>query len=161
MVKSGSVKLIAVLAFSICTVGLGTATSLAQTSIGPDQHFIGLVNGSNAPVTVYTVCAGPLWPGRRGPVAGGQTMAAAEVLRGGGDTGPFSQIYSWFVPRHHHTPTALTFTTYGTPQTIPSSIRVPCDGSGKVEFSPCPYLAPCASGWTADFVRVTFVDIAV
>src|SRR2546425_1228812 len=34
-----------------------------------------LVNGSNVEPVVYTVCPGPIWPGRTGPVAGGQTMS--------------------------------------------------------------------------------------
>jgi hypothetical protein len=132
----------------------------AQQQIGPNEHFIGLVNGSNDNPVVYTVCPGPEQAGRKGPVAGGQTMSVAEVAHGRGFTGPLTQIYSWFVPTGKKAPIALTFTTYGTPQLIPTSVRVPCDGKGKVEFSPCPYLAPCVYGWSADVVRVTFVDIA-
>jgi hypothetical protein len=45
-------------------------------------------------------------------------------------------------------------------QSIPTSIQVPCGGSGQVEFSSCPYLAPCAYGWVAEYVTVSFVDIA-
>ena len=29
-----------------------------------------------------------------------------------------------------------------------------------VEFSSCPYLAPCAFGWIPDYVNVQFVNIA-
>ena len=35
------------------------------------------------------------------------------------------------------------------------------DGTGRVEFSSCPYLAPCAYGWVPDYVTVQFVNIAV
>jgi hypothetical protein len=133
----------------------------AQQQIGADQHFTGLVNGSHSDPVVNTVCPGPAHKGRKGPVAGGQTMSVAEVGHGRGYTGPLTQVYSWFVPTGKKAPTTLTFTTYGTPQPIPASVRVPCDGRGKVEFSPCPYLAPCVAGWSPDVVRVRFVNIAV
>ena len=147
---------------ALASVGVGSGVANAQQPIGPHQHFIGLVNGSNSGPVVYTMCPGPIRPGRTGPVAGGQTMSVAEVAHGRGYTGPFSQIYSWFVPASAaNAPTMLKFTTYGTEQTIPTSVRVPCDGKGEVEFSSCPYLAPCASGWVPDLVSVRFVDIAV
>ena len=144
-----------------------------QTPIGPGQHFLGLVNGSNAgPVTVRTVCAGPTFPGRTGAVAGGQTMSVAEVASAGGYTGFFSHVYSWCVPTTtvpaatartatRAVPVQLEFTEYGAPQPIPTSVRVPCDGSGTVEFSSCPYLAPCAFGWVPNYVKVPFVNIAL
>jgi hypothetical protein len=128
--------------------------------IGPNQHFSGLVNGKRSSAVVTTVCPGPA-VGRTGPVAGGQTLTVARGRGRHGDTGPFDAIYAWFVPQSDGTtPTQLKFESYKTPQAIPTSVQVPCDGSGQVEFSSCPYLAPCAYGWTADFVDVRFVDIA-
>jgi hypothetical protein len=128
--------------------------------IGPNQHFSGLVNGKRSSAVVTTVCPGPA-TGRTGPVAGGQVLA---VVRRGhpGYTGPFTTIYAWFVPQSGTTtaPTQLEFDSYRTPQAIPTSVQVPCDGTGEVEFSSCPYLAPCASGWIPDFVAVRFVNIA-
>ena len=162
-------KLTVCLAVALATIGVGAAVGGAQQSIGPDQHFIGLVNGSNVDPVVYTVCPGPARPGQMGSVLGGQTMSVAEVASGGGFTGLFSQVYAWFVPVSP-TPTASTptsapvqlkFTTYGTPQAIPSTVRVPCDGTGTAEFSSCPYLAPCAFGWVPDYVKVRFENIAV
>jgi hypothetical protein len=57
-------------------------------------------------------------------------------------------------------PPELKFTEYGGPQIMPSSFQVPCYGKGQVDFSPCPYLAPCAAGWSPDHVTVRFVGIA-
>ena len=57
-------------------------------------------------------------------------------------------------------PTQLKFTSYNAPKAIPTSIEVPCDGTGQVEFSSCPYLAPCAYGWIPAYVSVRFVNIA-
>ena len=154
------IRSVLVLALAAAALSFGAAGASAQTPIGPGQHFIGLVNGSRTSVTVDTVCPGPVWRGREGLVAGGQTMSVAEVGRGRGFTGPLSDVYAWFVPRHGETPIQLEFTTYGDPQTIPSAVRVPCSGRGRAEFSSCPYLAPCVAGWAPTYVRVTFVDIA-
>jgi hypothetical protein len=142
--------------------GVLASPAAAHQAIGSHQHFIGLVNGSsNAPV-VKTVCPGPTTPGRKGRVAGGQSLSVAKVSGGMGYTGPFSQMFAWFVPTASgHTPTQLTFTHYGQSKTIPTSVRVPCVGQGRVEFSSCPYLAPCAAGWVPAYVSVRFVNIAV
>ena len=148
----------------IAAAGLGPAvgSAAAQQPIGPNQHFIGLVNGGNSQPQVRVVCGGPVSPGRTGPVAGGQTMAVRQVASGSGYTGPYSQVFAWFVPASSSAsrPTQLKFTEYGVPQSIPTSIQVPCYGTGQVEFSSCPYLAPCAYGWTPAYVTVRFVDIA-
>jgi hypothetical protein len=55
----------------------------------------------------------------------------------------------------------MKFRRYNAPQAIPTSVKVPCDSTGQVEFSSCPYLAPCAYGWVPDYVAVQFVNIAV
>ena len=135
----------------------------ARAPIRPNQHFSGLVNGTRTSAVVYTACAGPASSGRTGPVVGGQTLAVARRTTGHGDTGPFTQIYAWFVPQSDGTTTApmqLTFTSYRAPQAIPTFVQVLCDGTGVVEFSSCPYLAPCAFGWIPDYVNVQFVNVA-
>jgi hypothetical protein len=133
----------------------------AAQPIRPREHFAGIVNGARHDAIVYTVCPGPESLGRMGPVASGQTMSVARVARNHGFTGLFSQVYAWFVPSTTPSrPTQLKFTSYRTPQQIPTSVQVPCGGSGRVEFSSCPYLAPCAAGWVPTYVKVTFENIA-
>jgi hypothetical protein len=147
---------VAVFAFAISPAG-------AQQRIGPNQHFAGRVNGRRTAAVVYTACAGPVSAGRTGPVAGGQTLSVVRAKRGNGYTGLFTEIYAWFVPQSATTTTApvqLKFISYNAPQAIPTSVQVPCDGTGQVEFSSCPYLAPCAYGWVPDYVTVQFVNIA-
>jgi hypothetical protein len=147
----------AVIAFA----GAGGEAAVAQTPIGPHQHFVGIVNGVEGRVVVDTVCPGPAGGHRTGPVKRGQTMAVAEAADGHGDTGPFSKIYAWFEPvRSGHRPVMLTFTEYGRPRDIPRSVRVPCDGKGEAVFSSCPYLAPCAAGFVQDRLKVKFENIA-
>jgi hypothetical protein len=152
---------IALACFTLVLIGTGAGTAGAQTSIGPDQHFLGFVNGSNNDPVVYTVCPGPSSPGRLGPVEGGQTFSVEEVASGGGYTGPLSSIYAWFVPTSTSAkPPVVKFLRYGVHKSIPSTVRVPCDGTGQVEFSSCPYLAPCVAGWVANYVPVRFENIA-
>lgn len=140
---------------------VGASAALAQTPIKPMQHFAGIVNGEEGRAVVYTVCPGPASGHRTGPVEQGQTMAVAEAANGHGYTGPFSQIYSWFQPvPPGRKPVMLTFSEYGKPKHIPASVRVPCAGHGEVEFSSCPYLAPCPYGWVPDIVKVRFENVA-
>ena len=154
--------LIAVAFMMVGLVG-GTATAAtANEPIQPIEHFIGLVNGSNANPAVYTVCPGPSSPGRTGRLLKGQTLAVAHVASGAGYTGLFSQVYVWIVQDvSAKGPHQVAFTTYGTDRTIPTTVRVPCDGTGQVEFSSCPRLAPCAFGWTPNLVTVQFTNVAV
>ena len=158
--RLGLVGLLAAFSF----LGMTAAPATAQTPIGPNQHFLGLVNGSDHHPIIYTVCPGPIRPGRTGPVRGGQTLSVADFAKGTGDTGLFSSIYASFVPGSTTPrPPILNFTEYGKLQQIPTVKKwwVPCDGTAQIEFSSCPYLAPCAFGWVPDFVDVTFENIAV
>ena len=99
--------------------------------------------------------------GRLGPVAGGQTLSVTRTASGTGYTGGFDQVNAWFVPaKPWPAPVTLHFTNYRQPQEIPTSVRVPCAGTGTVEFSSCPYLAPCPFGWVAMDVKVRFVNVA-
>jgi hypothetical protein len=140
---------------------LGVDAASAGRPVRPGQHFIGRVNGKHRDAVVMTVCPGPSSPGQRG--AGGRrpVLLGVQGPHGPGYTGLFSQIYRWFEPdTASAAPVAATITTYGTKVPIPDGVRVPCDGTGRVQFSSCPYLAPCAFGWIPDFVDVQFVNIA-
>jgi hypothetical protein len=156
-----SVRAAAAASLTVLSLLIGSGVAGGQTRIGPDEHFLGLVNGSNDDPVVYTICPGPAWPGRVGPVAGGQTMSVAEVADGGGFTGPFDRVFAWFDPSTAAgAPTQLRFRYFGIPKPVPTSIRVPCEGAGTVTFSSCPFGAPCAAGWVPDHVAVQFVNIA-
>jgi hypothetical protein len=153
------------LTVTIAAASLGTVVAplaAAGAPIKPSQHFAGRVNGQTSTATVHTVCPGPATRGQLGSIAGGQTVSVHRVTSGHGYTGLFSQVYAWFVQNGsvngHH---AATITKYRTKVALPTSVRVPCDGIGQVEFSSCPYLAPCAAGWKPTYVRVRYVNVAV
>jgi hypothetical protein len=154
-------RVLAGVALSVVIAAATASAVAAGSAIGPHQHFEGAVNGAREDATVTTVCPGPAGGNRTGPVASGQTWSVARAARGDGDTGPFSQVYAWFVPTTAGQPVVqVRFTHYGVSKPIPTKIDVPCEGTGTVEFSSCPYLAPCAAGWVPDYVTVHFVDIA-
>ncbi len=142
-------------------LSVGVAATSAGTPIAPQQHFVGLVNGHTGKAVVHTVCPGPARQGETGRVEAGQTLEVAAAKAGSGYTGPFSRILAWFVPRPGGVrPVQVEFTSYRSPKPIPSTVRVPCDGKGRVEFSSCPYLAPCAAGWIPTYVTVRFENVA-
>jgi len=152
--------LVTITLVSCALVASSIVASASNTVIRPHQHFVGLVNGRHLNAIVRVACPGPA-VSNSGTVVGGQTMAVAHTVKGGGDTGLFSGVYAWFEPAQGGPrPTSLHFRTYATSMTIPTSIHVACGGAGVVEFSSCPYLAPCAYGWTPFYVRVRFVNIA-
>jgi hypothetical protein len=109
----------------------GGAASAAEP-IHRDQRFSGLVNGRSSDAPVYVFCPGPVTPTRTGPPA---RNAGLEVVRHGrGFTG---RAGNRVVATFREDPSApVIFTTFRTPQTIPSSLRLPCFGTGLVTFTP-------------------------
>jgi hypothetical protein len=136
---------------------VGGAQAAAAQPIGPDQHFLGLVNGKNSGAVVYTVCGGPIYPGRTGPPAGG-SLSVEQVASGGGYTASASTIYAQFSTDGQQ---VFVFHDYGTNDPLPSTLRVPCQGTGTVTFSVCFDTLPCPVGAQPDVVSVRFVDLAV
>jgi hypothetical protein len=79
-----------------------------------------------------------------------------RVTAGGGDTGAGGHsIFARITPT-----TIVSLKAYGLPAPIPTSARVPCQGTGTIPFSTCPLPQPCGAGAKVDDVPVTFIDIA-
>jgi hypothetical protein len=129
--------------------------------IGPHQHFYGRVFG---PVTgtalnvIDVLCAGPLATGRPAP---GQSVDVELLLPPGGATAGYTgnsanQIDADLI-WSRGTVTTVTFvgtlTRYDVKVAIPTSITVPCAGSGVMSFTPSP--DPDNSGSPSN-VNVTF-----
>jgi hypothetical protein len=136
----------------------GAAVEAASTPVGPNQHFIGLVNAKHVGAVIYVACPGPVDGDGddTGPVVGDQTVAVRHVSSGGGDTGQGAKvIYARVTPT-----TIVSLNAYGDPQQIPASARVPCGGSGSVVFSSCPLPQPCGAGQQPDSVPVAYLNVA-
>jgi hypothetical protein len=135
-----------------------TTTVKGGTPIGPEQHYLGLVNGTDTKATIFVVCPGPA-NARTGPPAGNQTVAVTQVAAGGGNTGSLGhEIWTQFGPDQIH---VVAFATYDTPATIPTTLQLPCEGTGTVDFTTCFGTLPCALDAVDNVVTVTFVNIAV
>ena len=148
-----------------------TTTSVATTSttiaagapIGPEQHFVGLVNGvdgstATAKPVISVVCPGPATAGRTGPPVSGQTVAVHQVASGGGDTGSLAPaLWAVFPNDLLH---VVGFSTYDTPGTVPTTLQLPCEGTGTVTFTACFGPVACAADAVDFTLTVTFVNIA-
>jgi hypothetical protein len=152
--RSPRVALTAVLTAAIATVASASAAGASYARVDAGDFFTAKINGSTgqtAPVTILMACAGPIYPGETGHPLGGQTVAVMRVpppptgaatLGYTGDNG--TSIGAFFgPPPPSASPVAsyVSFQVYRT-KTIPTSLELPCSGSGHVIFVPLPLLPP-------------------
>jgi hypothetical protein len=129
-------------AMSLLVGVVGSGVASAAKGIGPDQHFVGLVNKHSTNAIIVMVCATPD-PSETGHPLSGQTIAVKPRTTApstSGDTGTRGRSITATIVWAAAVSTAnppLTFTQYGS-QTIPTSLVLPCSGSGSVVFSPEP-----------------------
>jgi hypothetical protein len=151
---------------TFCTVAVvamfmgAVATPAAATSapIGPNQHYVGLVNGRHTGAVITVACPGPAITGRTGSVVGTQTVKVLRTRTGDGYTGSFAhEVWAQFGSDLFH---VVGFTRYNVAESIPTSLRLPCQGTGTVMFTTCFGTLPCAANARVDIVTVTFVNIA-
>lgn len=148
-------------------VALATPAMADGGQVGPKQYFNGEVfggNSSTAQDVIQVACSGPETTGH--PVAG-QYVAAHQIFppvtATAGYTGNFGTeidvnlIYSVGTVTVE-TPTFATLTFYDTKAEIPTSLTVPCSGTGVAVFNPLP--DPDGSANASD-VNVTFSSAGV
>jgi hypothetical protein len=162
----------AVAAASPAAATSATATarpSVAANRVGPGQAFTGRVNGSFSDATVLVFCPGPIRVGQRGHPLAGQPLdvlsplppVAAGTKVSVGLTGTRARtIQARFagVPSvAAEGPLAATFTQYFVNKNIPTSLLLPCYGTGEVVFRP----TPTSPGARSSVVSVRYVNPAV
>jgi hypothetical protein len=125
--------------------------SHGKSPIKPHQHFTATVNGSSGqpnPVTIGMACFGPIQPGQTGHPFAGQTVGVSRAPASNpnagytGDRGTSIGAFFGAPPPSTPTPTSssyVRFTRYGT-KPIPTSLELPCAGSGQVTFVPLPLI---------------------
>ena len=116
--------------------------------IGPNQYFSASVNGQlgiSSPATIQMACFGPLRPGQTGHPMAGQSVEAFRpevIVTHEGFTGPNGHSISVFFNGPPPSPAAaagnVTVTRYGVSEKIPTSLVLPCSGTGNVYFIPFP-----------------------
>jgi len=145
------------LAFAVLTPGIAAADPPIYPIL-PNQYFNGVVNGSTAGATVYTVCPGPS-TGQIGHPASGQNLSVARATAGTtadvGYTGSVgNSIAATPVTSTANNP--VVFTVYDQASALPTAWVVPCDGDGLIAFTPL----PGSSSAHTDTVKVHYVNIA-
>jgi hypothetical protein len=148
---------VALFAVSIVVVATANAAAVVppQGKVGPHQIFGGLVNGQRgigSPAPIRMACFGAVRPGETGHPMSGQTV---EVFRPEAIVGHFgytgssaTHIVAFFGPLPPTpvvvppTASTVTFTKYAVKKPIPTSLRLPCAGTGSVTFVPLPQSPP-------------------
>jgi hypothetical protein len=123
--------------------------------VGPKQYFTGVINGKDGntvtPIIIRMACVGPIKPGETGHPVAGQTVAVHQlfppVSSTLGYTGNDSEIGAFFnapPPAAGARPATSTpiFTRYDKPKPLPTSVVLPCAGTGTVYFTPIPVVPP-------------------
>jgi hypothetical protein len=150
----------AVLAATAAATFGGAAAASAQTGatqIGPNQFFAGQVNKAHTNAVIYMICPGPAFPGQTGHPESGQNVSVTQTsTTAGGFTGSLANSIVVGFPGPT-TNGAITLTYYDTPAPIPTTLVLPCAGTGQVIYAPEP-TSPTAK---SDVVTVTFINIAV
>lgn len=129
--------------------GQPVAAQAAGAAVGPHQSFIGLVNGTTGhrqPAVIRMACFGAIRPGQTGHPFAGQTVAVQRVPASAraGVTGPSTTSVGAFfgaLPPAGAGSGAgfVDFTRYQT-KPLPTSLTLPCAGSGTVTFLALPLL---------------------
>jgi hypothetical protein len=145
--------------------GVLAVPAVAQAgTVGPKQYFYGELFpvASSSHDVIHVACAGPASTGH--PVAG-QSVAVHQIFPPTtivGYTGNFGTEIDTNLVWSRGTITVATpiatFTSYDDPAPIPTSITVPCSGSGVLRFNPYP--DPDGTG-NSSVVNVTFVSPGV
>jgi hypothetical protein len=162
----GAAVTVAVLAGAIPVVaGASTAGNKGGAGkVGKNQYFTASVNGQsgiNSPAVITVACLGPLTPGETGHPLAGQTLEvtrspAVSVTDLGFTAAHGKQISVFFgAPppvSGAGTSGVVTFTKYGVSQAIPTSLTVPCSGSGTISFVPLPITPPTSRDATVPVV---------
>jgi hypothetical protein len=151
---------LAPVAFVVLAAGPAVAGTAPPTfPILPNQYFDGVVNGKTAAAIVYTVCPGPS-TGRTGHPASGQTLSVAPASSGSTASVGFTGSVGNSVAAAPVTSVAnqpVVFTEYFRASALPIAWTVPCDGDGKIAFTPL----PGSSTARTDYVSVRYINIAV
>jgi len=139
-------------------IAAGVQAGPARASpVGPEQYFTGVINGTDGntstPITIKMACFGPVKPGQTGHPMAGQTLAVHQLFPPAagslGYTGNDSEIGVFFTapPPAAAQPATATpvFTRYDRPRPLPTSLTLPCSGTGTVYFTPIAVIPPSQS----------------
>jgi hypothetical protein len=142
--------------------GVAVAAVQDPVPVGPNQFFSGTVNGQVGTATIQTDCVGPVVSGQVGHPTAGQYVEA--ILADGsssqtGYTGDSAQSLAVTLGSATSTASAAvgTIDDYYVPLAIPTTLTVPCGGTGTVTFTPTPSSTSTGTPAQPATVAVTFL----
>jgi hypothetical protein len=124
--------------------GAATHPAVTQTPIGHDQFFKGYVNGHPPGQAIIFMSLTSCQPGAlTGNPVSGQSVEVKEVASTGtqdvGYTGTNGNSIGATVGPAASTTVILKFAAYGVKKNLPTTIKLPCSGSGQMDFIPAPH----------------------
>lgn len=129
-------------------IGPSAGAKSASTVIGPRQTFFGLVNGSATAPKITVACPAAVRPHELGHPVSGQTIAvrspAPSTIPTGSTGTRATSIVAQFSTPSATAASSVVFTRYGS-KPIPTTLLLPCVGSGTLVFSPVPTSATARS----------------
>lgn len=156
LAKRTSAALLVIAATAVAMFGGASAATAQVVPIGPNQFFVGLVNGTHTNAVIDMVCPGPAFPGQTGHPASGQTVS---VSQSSATTDGFTGSLANSIVVSFTSATAselITLKDYDAPVAIPTTFVLPCAGTANIPYDPEP-TSPTA---IPDVVKVTFINIA-
>ncbi len=152
----GAAALAAVIGCGVA--GAAGAATVGPTRVGPHQFFVGEVNGMFNHPTVKVACPGPA--GTTGRALPGQTIEVSSppvVFVNSGNTGANGKrIIATIGPASTAAGGSVTFTHYDKTKEFPTTVPVPCSGTGLISFAP----APTGAGAKPFTLTVTYANVA-
>jgi hypothetical protein len=126
--------------------------------IGPNQSFVGLVNGSSSNAVIEMACFGPSQPGEYGHPLAGQSLEVQPVGPvanpvAWGFTGSARQIEATYAISNTLEILLASFSSYYVTVPLSTSLSFPCSGTAVIPFTPVDG-GPLARPWNT---TVTFV----
>jgi hypothetical protein len=107
--------------------------------VHPHQFFVGAVNGVSTEAVIKVLCPGPA---NTGHALSGQTLQVNLAEGGGPDLGftgtKAKAIVATLAFAKNVTGSLATFRRYGVAAPFPTSLILPCSGTGIVSFDPTP-----------------------
>ena len=168
MLRRALVATVTLLAATALVVGTSPSGAAVppQGKIGPREYFVGLVNGNSGlshHAQIRVACPGPVRSGETTHPLPNQplevTRPVAILTKDGytGSNGTQINAYYGIPPTATSTGGIATFFRYGVKKAIPTTLNVPCSGTGHITFISFPR-DPGVS--RAFVVPVEFVNIA-
>jgi hypothetical protein len=149
--------IVAAMGLSLAAAASAAVGPQDPVPIAPNEYFKGLINNHPPGKAVITViCPGPV---NTGHPAAGQTIEVETTQPTStfdtGFTGSAGRKITATLAPSASTMILASFTSFFVPKKIPTSITVPCSGTGTVVFAPSP---PSSTAMSAK-LPVTFLNI--